>query len=132
LGDDWVKILIEMAAGSLPVSNCCQIVNDRGAIIREAKMPAYYIGEHKITNAAVFEEYLVKVVPMIERCGGRYLTRTGTHEVLEGNWQPNRVVIVEFPDMASIRRWYEAPDYQPLIALRQTAATDVMIMLDGM
>ncbi len=36
-----------------------------------------------------------------------------------------RVVIVEFPDMASIRRWYEAPDYQPLIALRQTAATDV-------
>jgi uncharacterized protein (DUF1330 family) len=94
-------------------------------------MPAYYIGEHKITNAAVFEEYLVKVIPMIERCGGRYLTKTGTHEVLEGDWQPNRVVIVEFPDMASIRRWYDAPDYQPLIALRQTAATDVMIMLDG-
>jgi uncharacterized protein (DUF1330 family) len=98
---------------------------------QETNMPAYYIGEHKITNAAVFDEYLVKVIPMIERCGGRYLTKTGTHEILEGDWQPNRVVIVEFPDMTSIRRWYDAPDYQPLIALRQTAATDVMIMLEG-
>jgi uncharacterized protein (DUF1330 family) len=94
-------------------------------------MPAYYIGEHKIANAEVFEEYLAKVMPMIERFGGRYLTRRGSHEVLEGDWQPNRVVIVEFPDKASIRRWYAAPEYQPLIALRQSAATDVMIMLDG-
>jgi uncharacterized protein (DUF1330 family) len=70
-------------------------------------------------------------MPMIERFGGRYLTRRGSHEVLEGDWQPNRVVIVEFPDKASIRSWYAAPEYQPLIALRQSAATDVMIMLDG-
>jgi uncharacterized protein (DUF1330 family) len=41
------------------------------------------------------------------------------------------VVIVEFPDKTSIRRWYAALEYQPLIALRQSAATDVMIMLDG-
>jgi uncharacterized protein (DUF1330 family) len=95
-------------------------------------MTAYYIGEHRIKNAAVFEEYLVKVMPMIERCGGRYLTKTGTHEILEGDWQPNRVVIVEFPDMASIRKWYRMPEYQPLIALRQTAATDVMIALEGL
>jgi uncharacterized protein (DUF1330 family) len=94
-------------------------------------MPAYYIGEHKITNPAVFEEYLAKVMPMIERFGGRYLTKRGSHEVLEGDWHPNRVVIVEFPDKASIRSWYEAPEYQPLIALRQSAATDVMIMLEG-
>jgi len=95
-------------------------------------MSAYYIGEHKITNAKVFEEYLAKVMPMIERFGGRYLTRAGTHQVLEGDWKPNRVVIVEFPDMASIEGWYRAPEYQPLIALRQTAATDVMIMLEGL
>jgi len=59
-------------------------------------MPAYYIGEHKIIDAAVFEEYLAKVMPMIERFGGRYLTKPGTHEVLEGDWKPNRVVIIEF------------------------------------
>ena len=94
-------------------------------------MPAYYIGEHKITDAAVFDEYLRQVVPMIERHGGRYLTRAGTHEMLEGDWHPNRVVIIEFADMAAIRAWHRSPEYQPLIAMRQSAASDVMIALDG-
>lgn len=94
-------------------------------------MPAYYIGEHIVTNSIVFNDYLAKVVPMIELFGGRYLTKPGTHEVLEGNWKPNRVVIIEFPDKASIRAWYSAPEYQPLIAMRQGATTDVMIMLEG-
>jgi len=95
-------------------------------------MPAYYIGEHIVTNLPIFNDYLAEVIPMIERFGGRYLTKPGTHEVLEGDWKPNRVVIVEFPDMASIRAWYGSPEYQPLIAMRQGAATDVMIMLEGL
>ena len=94
-------------------------------------MPAYYIGEHIVFNFAVFDEYLAKVVPIIERFGGRYLTRVGSHEILEGDWKPNRVVIIEFPDIASIKNWYRASEYQPLIALRRNAATDVMIMLEG-
>src|SRR5580693_10489965 len=95
-------------------------------------MPAYYIGEHKISNVALFDDYLAKVVPMVERFGGRYLTKAGSHEILEGDWRPNRVVIIEFPDIASIKNWYQAPEYQPLIALRRSAATDVMIMLEGL
>jgi uncharacterized protein (DUF1330 family) len=95
-------------------------------------MPAYYIGEHIVTNPMVFNDYLAKAVPMIERFGGRYLTKPGTHEILEGDWKPNRVVIVEFPDIASIKAWYRAPEYQPLIAMRQDAATDVMIAIEGL
>ena len=72
-----------------------------------------------------------KVVPMIERMGGRYLTRVGTHEVLEGYWQPNRVVVIEFPDMATIKAFYDSPEYQPLIALRRSAARDVIITVEG-
>src|ERR1700759_1213828 len=68
---------------------------------------------------------------MVERFGGRYLTKAGSHEILEGDWRPNRVVIIEFPDIASIKNWYRAPEYQPLIALRRSAATDVMIILEG-
>jgi uncharacterized protein (DUF1330 family) len=45
---------------------------------------------------------------------------------------PARVVIIEFPDIASIKNWYRAPEYQPLIALRRSAATDVMIMVEGL
>jgi uncharacterized protein (DUF1330 family) len=60
-------------------------------------MTAYWIGEHAITDPATFDEYLRQVIPMIERFAGRYLTRGGAHRVLDGDWHPNRVVIVEFP-----------------------------------
>jgi uncharacterized protein (DUF1330 family) len=94
-------------------------------------MAAYWIGQHAITNAAVFDDYLRQVIPMIERHGGRYLTRAGAHEVLEGDWRPNRVVVVEFPSLAALKGWYRSPEYQPLIALRRSAATDVLIAVDG-
>jgi len=51
---------------------------------------------------------------LIERFGGRYLTEPGSHEVLEGDRKPNRVVTIEFPGTASIRARYGAPEYQPL------------------
>jgi uncharacterized protein (DUF1330 family) len=97
----------------------------------EVEMPAYYIGEHMVSDFALFDDFLAKVVPMIERFGGRYLTKAGSHEILEGDWKPNRVVIIEFPDIASIESWYRAPEYQPFIALRRSATTDVIFILEG-
>jgi uncharacterized protein (DUF1330 family) len=94
-------------------------------------MPAYWIGEHAITDPRRFEEYLHKAVPMIERFGGRYLTRARAHEVLDGDWRPDRVVVIEFPDMAAVKALYHSPEYQPLIALRRSAAIDVIIAVEG-
>ena len=95
-------------------------------------MAAYLIAEHKITDADKFEEYRSKVAPMIAHYGGRYLTLGGSHKILEqGYWQPDRVVIIEFPDMASLEAWYGSPGYQPLIKLRQEAAIDMLITLEG-
>ncbi len=94
-------------------------------------MPAYLIAEHLVKDAGLFEEYKNKVVAMIERYGGRYLTRGGSHEILDGTWNPTRVVIVEFPDMAALRAWFESPEYEPLIALRRRAGTDVVMAIDG-
>jgi uncharacterized protein (DUF1330 family) len=98
---------------------------------REIDMPAYWIGEHAVTDAAKFDDYLRQAIPLIERFGGRYLTRVGTHEVLDGDWRPNRVVIIAFPDMAAMQELYRSPEYQPLIALRRSAATDVIIAVEG-
>ena len=94
-------------------------------------MVAYWIGEHAIVDPTKFEEYLRKIIPIIERFGGRYLTRLGAHEVLDGDWHPNRVVVIEFPDMATIRGFYHSPEYQLLIALRRSAATNVIIAVEG-
>jgi uncharacterized protein (DUF1330 family) len=46
-------------------------------------------------------------------------------------WQPGRVVIVEFPDVASLHAWYSSPEYQPLTALRRESARDMLITLEG-
>ncbi len=97
-------------------------------------MPAYLIAEHKITDPVKFEEYRSAVAPMIAKYGGRYLTRGGSHVVLEADnavWQPGRAVIIEFPDKAALDAWYNAPEYQPLIALRRQAARDMLITLEG-
>ena len=94
-------------------------------------MAAYWIGEHAITDPAKFDNYLRQAIPIIERFGGRYLTRVGAHEVLDGSWRPNRVVIIEFPDIAAVRGLYSSAEYQRLIALRRSAATDVIIAVEG-
>jgi uncharacterized protein (DUF1330 family) len=97
-------------------------------------MPAYLIAEHAITDPAKFEEYRTKVGPMIARHGGRYITKSGSLTIVESDnavWQPERVVIIEFPDMAALRAWYDSAEYQPLIKLRQSAARDMLITLEG-
>ena len=98
-------------------------------------MPAYLIVEHRITDPTKFEEYRTKVGPMIAKYGGRYLTKGGSHRVLETkHWLPDRVAIIEFPDMAALNTWYDSPEYQPLIALRHAAVNmdkDMMITLEG-
>jgi uncharacterized protein (DUF1330 family) len=101
---------------------------------REVGMAAYIIAEHRITDAVKFEEYRTKVGPMIAKYGGRYLTKAGSHVVLEKEnavWQPERVVIIEFPDMAALNAWYRSAEYQPLIPLRKAAAIDMLITLEG-
>jgi uncharacterized protein (DUF1330 family) len=97
-------------------------------------MPAYLIAEHIITDAKKFEEYRTKVGPMIAKHGGRYLTKGGSHKMPEGgHWKPERVVIVEFPDMRALNAWYTSTEYQPLIALRKqcTSDLDMLFTLEG-
>ena len=97
-------------------------------------MPAYLIVEHKITDPAKFQEYGDKVRPLVAKYGGRSLAR-GSHRVLETkHWVPDRVILFEFPDMESLNTRYNLPEYQPLIALRQSAtdmSKDMMIALEA-
>lgn len=98
-------------------------------------MPAYYIAEHIITDPSKFEDYQVKVAPMIANHGGRYLTKGGSHKFPEApHWRPERVVVIEFPDMNSLNAWYSSADYQPLKTLRResTSEMDMIITLDGL
>ena len=97
-------------------------------------MAAYLIAEHIVTDAEKFKEYVAKVGPMIARHGGRYLTKGGSHKMPEGgHWKPERVAIIEFPDMDALNGWYNSAEYQPLIALRKqsTSDLDMLLTLEG-
>lgn len=97
-------------------------------------MPAYLVVEHVITDQAKFDDYREKVGPLIARFGGRYLTKGNSHRQPEGgHWAPERMVIVEFPDMNALEAWYKSAEYQPLIALRKqcTSDLDMLYMLEG-
>ncbi|HZF14549.1 MAG TPA: DUF1330 domain-containing protein [Steroidobacteraceae bacterium] len=94
-------------------------------------MAAYVLANVEITDPAGFEEYRKAVPATIARYGGRYLTRGGTTDALEGSWLPKRVVLLEFPSAARAREWYGSPEYRPLIALRQRTTKSDVTIIDG-
>ena len=97
-------------------------------------MPAYLIAEHIVTDAAKFEEYRTKVGPMIARLWRALPDKRRKPQVAGGrHWKPERVVVIEFPDMDSLNGWYNSPEYQPLIALRKscTSDLDMLFTLEG-
>jgi len=97
-------------------------------------MPAYLIVEHIVTDDAKFLEYVTKARPVIAKHGGRYLTKTSTHKMPEGgHWKPDRVFIVEFPDMAALDAFYNSPEFQALTALRKSSTSDqaMLFVLEG-
>jgi uncharacterized protein (DUF1330 family) len=95
-------------------------------------MPVYVIAEiRNPTDQAKLDEYRRGNTEVVARHGGRFLARGGDVEVIEGDWDPQRIVVLEFPDRAAARAWYEDPDYQRLRALRQSASDTDLILVDG-
>jgi uncharacterized protein (DUF1330 family) len=94
-------------------------------------MPAYLITEIEVTDPQGYEEYRARVGKSLEEYGARFLVRGGELEVLEGNWQPRRIVMCVFDDMDTARRWYHSDGYQELKRLRQNTATMNMVAVEG-
>jgi uncharacterized protein (DUF1330 family) len=94
-------------------------------------MAAYAVVNVEITDSAGFAEYRKLVPATIAAFGGRFLTRGGAMEVLEGEWMPKRLVILEFPDVATLKAWYHSPEYQQLLELRKRTAISDFVVVDG-
>lgn len=94
-------------------------------------MAAYVIADIEVTDPAGFAEYQQKVPATIAAYGGRYLVRGGAVEMAEGKWSPNRCVVLEFADMAQLKKWYASPEYQPLIAIRARTTKSNLVFVAG-
>ncbi|MBT4521118.1 MAG: DUF1330 domain-containing protein [Halieaceae bacterium] len=95
-------------------------------------MSAYVIVDTKIKDAQAYEEYKVRARPIAEKYGGIYRARGGDMEVYESDlWSPTRIVIVEFPDMESAKRFADSEEYEPVKAIRHANAECTLIIVDG-
>jgi uncharacterized protein (DUF1330 family) len=94
-------------------------------------MAAYVIVETDVTDPEQYEQYKAASPAAIAAGGGRFLARGGELAVLEGDWQPPRLVLLEFDDLEAARRWYESQAYQEAKKLREGAARFRAIAVQG-
>ncbi|MFG1603882.1 DUF1330 domain-containing protein [Actinoplanes sp. NPDC049265] len=90
-------------------------------------MPAYVVIDLKVTDPEGFGRYAKEAAEVLARFGGRNLLVDLKPIVLEGPWQPAGLVIQEFPDAATVDRWYRSPEYQRLTELRQRSSEATMV-----
>jgi uncharacterized protein (DUF1330 family) len=98
---------------------------------RESIMPAYLISNVTVRDPEAFETYRTRAAASIQAFGGRYLVRGGEIDVLEGQPHPSALVIVEFPDTMTAKRWYASPEYAAALEVRGRALVRSLILVNG-
>lgn len=94
-------------------------------------MPAYVIVDADVHDPEAYKAYQAASPGAIAAGGGRFIVRGGPSVTLEGDWQPKRVVVVEFADLAAAEAWYASDEYQAAKALREGVADLQMIAVEG-
>ena len=95
-------------------------------------MAGYVIIVHRrITDEAVFAQFLERVWPTVDAHGGRHLVRGGEIEVFDGDLQPERVVVIEFDSVERAREWLHSPEHSELREMRNWSAIASMILVQG-
>ncbi len=94
-------------------------------------MSAYFIVDVDVHDPKGMQEYLERVPGTLTKYGGRYIVRGGKFEIVEGDWQPSRVVMLEFPDMEQAKRWYGCEEYKEMKAARLKAAKTDIVLVQG-
>lgn len=95
-------------------------------------MSAYFVvDQREITDPETMKSYTAAVIDTLKLFGGKPIVRGGDFEVVEGDWQPRRMAILEFNDRDSLKGWYNAPEYADLKAMRLASSRSNAIMVDG-
>jgi len=98
---------------------------------KEHDMPAYFIGEIQITDPTAYDGYRPLAAASIARFGGRFLARGGKVDLLEGEPEPERIVVIEFPDKETALRWYRSVEYQTALKIRLAASRGRVFVVEG-
>jgi uncharacterized protein (DUF1330 family) len=93
---------------------------------------AYVIIETDVLDPEQYERYKAASPESIAAGGGRFVARGGELAVLEGDWHPSRLVVLEFEDVEAAKRWYDSPEYREVRRLRENAATLRVVAVEGL
>jgi uncharacterized protein (DUF1330 family) len=94
-------------------------------------MPAYVIVEVDVHNSQEYEEYKLLTPASIAAYDGKFIVRGGSTQTLEGEWQPGRMVVLEFPSVERAKEWWASEEYAPAKEIRHRNATTKMIVVEG-
>ncbi len=94
-------------------------------------MSAYVIFDVEIRDMDQYQRFMAGVKPALEAAGGRYLARGGAHVVYEGEWEPRRIVLLEFPSVANFEDFYHGSTYQGLKAIRDACSSARLVSVEG-
>ncbi|MBN1305221.1 MAG: DUF1330 domain-containing protein [Anaerolineales bacterium] len=94
-------------------------------------MTAYVIVDVEVIDMEGYQAYARLARPTVEQYGGKYLARGGQNELLEGDWQPKRLVILEFESLAQAKTWLNSPEYAPVRAMRHKYGCTNMVVVEG-
>ena len=94
-------------------------------------MAAYVLVDIEVTDQETYDDYRRQVPPLVEKYGGKYLVRGGDLETLERDWQPKRLIVLEFPSVVNAKQFYDSEEYGPLKALRIKATNSKMVLVEG-
>ncbi|HET6272081.1 MAG TPA: DUF1330 domain-containing protein [Bacteroidota bacterium] len=94
-------------------------------------MSAFVIVDINVTDPVGYEEYKKTAAPTVAMYGGKYLARGGRTEVLEGNWIPNRLVILQFGSVDQAKQWLDSAEYRAIKHLRHQNAESNMVVVEG-
>jgi len=95
-------------------------------------MPAYIIVDVEIHDPVQYEDYKKMTPVSLAAYGGKFIVRGGKTETLEGDWQPQRIVVLEFPTVERAKEWWASETYAEAKSLRQRTAHTRMIVVEGL
>ena len=94
-------------------------------------MSAYAIVQINVTNQENYKDYLNRVTPIVDKFKGEYIVRAGKFEVMLGEWNYSRTVVVKFPDYETALSWYNSDEYAPIKKIREENSNGNFIIIEG-
>jgi uncharacterized protein (DUF1330 family) len=94
-------------------------------------MAAYIVVQVDVHDPVAYEEYRKGVLATLAPYDGKFLVRGGKWETIEGDWNPGRFVILEFPTVERAKEWYSSPEYAAILGIRLANSDSKMIVVQG-